>query len=159
MVVHISNHLSAWASPFEHDSVCISCCRARLSLLERRLSARTRFFQTGNTTESCSNGLAQALKRLETWTTNARQTDQTVAHREMHLISPEASGPIRVQKFTVPGPMKGVNLTHFSSDIEAKKCLTPDIYIATLKKWYPKNSPYSGHPPSKSTDQFCPENL
>ena len=45
--------------------------RARLSSLERRFSARTRFFQTGNTTESCSNGLAQALKRLETCTTSS----------------------------------------------------------------------------------------
>ena len=29
-----------------------------------RLSARTRFFQTGNTTESCSNGLAQAIRNV-----------------------------------------------------------------------------------------------
>ena len=62
--------------------------RTRLSSLERRLSARTWFFQTGNKTESCSNGLAHALKRLETCTTNEEPKESylSIITRGQHYI-------------------------------------------------------------------------
>ena len=38
LVVHVSNRLSAWASPFEHDSEVFPVCKNRVQVLKLRSS-------------------------------------------------------------------------------------------------------------------------